>query len=58
MKRIFSLVCGLCLFGAELAHAARPFLCCDYPGGKVCIVAADGRIEWEYPCQNPQDWWQ
>jgi outer membrane protein assembly factor BamB len=39
------------------AFAARPFLCCDYGGGKVCVVSAEGKIEWEYPCKNPQDCW-
>src|SRR5436189_3314991 len=33
------------------------FLCCDYQGNKVSIVAADGSVEWEYPTQTPQDCW-
>jgi hypothetical protein len=33
------------------------FLCCDYQGGKVAIVAADGSIEWEFPAKTPQDCW-
>jgi len=40
------------------AAAARPFLCCDYGGGKVCIVSAEGLIEWEYAAKNPQDCWK
>ena len=40
------------------ARAAHPFLCCDYGGGKVCAVTADGKIEWEYACKNPQDIWR
>ncbi|HEY6168733.1 MAG TPA: hypothetical protein VI454_11885 [Verrucomicrobiae bacterium] len=40
------------------AHAARPFLCCDYGGGKVCVVSAEGKIEWQYDCKNPQDCWR
>jgi hypothetical protein len=40
------------------ARAAHPFLCCDYNGGKVCAVSSDGKIEWEYPCKNPQDCWR
>ncbi len=40
------------------ARAAHPFLCCDYNGGKVCVVSAEGKIEWEYPCKAPQDCWQ
>jgi len=33
------------------------FLCCDYQGNKVAIVAPDGSIEWEFPTQTPQDCW-
>ena len=40
------------------ARAGHPFLCCDYGGGKVASVAADGKIEWEYPCKSPQDIWR
>ena len=43
---------------ATLSHAAHPFLCCDYGGGKVCIVSADGKIEWQWDCKNPQDCWK
>ena len=39
------------------AEAARSFLCCDYPGGRVCLVSADGKVEWEYACKGPQDCW-
>jgi hypothetical protein len=42
------------LFASAQAH---PFLCCDYPGGKVCLVSAEGKIEWEYACKAPQDCW-
>ena len=38
--------------------AGHRFLCCDYNGGKVAIVAADGKIEWEYACKAPQDCWK
>ena len=40
------------------AEAAHPFLCCDYNGGKVCVVSAEGNIEWEYACKSPQDCWR
>ena len=43
---------------ATLAQAAPRFLCCDYNGEKVCVVSAEGAIEWEYPCKNPQDCWR
>src|SRR5437660_3757642 len=39
------------------AQAAHPFLCCDYNGDKVCVVSADGKIEWELPLKKPQDCW-
>ncbi len=52
-----AIVCALIL-SAFTSEAARPFLCCDYGGGKVCIVSADGKIEWQYPCKNPQDCWK
>ena len=31
---------------------------CAYNGCKVAAVAADGKIEWEYPCKSPQDCWR
>src|SRR5215813_12007281 len=40
------------------AWGAHPFLCCDYNGGKVAVVSADGKVEWEYACKNPQDCWR
>jgi hypothetical protein len=40
------------------ARAAHPFLCCDYNANKVCVVSAEGKIEWEYPCKSPQDCWR
>lgn len=40
------------------AYAAHPFLCCDYQGNKVAVVSADGKIEWEFSCPNPQDCWR
>jgi len=35
----------------------RRVLVSDYGGDKVAIVAADGRVEWSYPAQKPQDVW-
>jgi hypothetical protein len=40
------------------ASAAHPFLCCDYGGGKVCVVSAEGKIEWQWDCKSPQDCWR
>lgn len=39
-------------------QAGHPFLCCDHNGGKVVVVSAEGKIEWEYACKNPQDCWR
>jgi len=47
---------GLRVDAAETALRHR-FLCCDYQGNKVAIVAADGSIEWEFATQTPQDCW-
>jgi outer membrane protein assembly factor BamB len=33
------------------------FLCCDYAGGQVCIVGADGKLEWRFEARQPQDCW-
>ena len=41
---------------AETASRHR-FLCCDYEGNKVAIVAANGSVEWEYEGTTPQDCW-
>jgi hypothetical protein len=48
---------GLHLRAAPEKTARHRFLCCDYQGNKVAIVAADGSVEWEYAAQTPQDCW-
>ena len=53
-----SLFATLLISAAFTAKAAHPFLCCDYNGGKVCVVSSDGKIEWEHQCKNPQDCWR
>ncbi len=40
------------------AWAQHPFICADNLAGKIVVVAADGKIEWEYPCSSPQDCWR
>ena len=40
------------------ARAAHPFIGTDAYAGKVCVVSADGKIEWEYACKHPQDCWR
>jgi len=49
---------SLALATAISTHAAHPFLCCDSVGNKVCVVSAEGKIEWEYPAVHPQDCWR
>ncbi|TWT84740.1 Arylsulfotransferase (ASST) [Planctomycetes bacterium CA13] len=36
---------------------SHPFVCCDYSSGKVLIVSADGKVQWEYPAPNCNDLW-
>jgi hypothetical protein len=40
------------------ARAAHPLLFCDSGSNRVCMVSADGKIEWEYPAVHPQDCWR
>ena len=54
----FFLILSACFAVALSSQAAHPFLCCDYQGNKVAVVSADGKIEWEYACPNPQDCWR
>ena len=54
---VFTLAGGLLASTLSL-EAAHPFLCCDYNGNKVCVVSAEGNVEWEFPCKNPQDCWR
>ena len=42
------------LLGEEIRHR---FLCCDYNGDQVCLVSADGEIEWRAEAKHPQDCW-
>src|SRR2546423_1338220 len=42
---------------AHFAFAGPRFLNCDYNGGHVSIVAADGSIEWQVDAKSPQDCW-
>src|SRR5258708_8824905 len=53
---------ALAWVGIRVKAAADPavrhrFLCCDYQGNKVAIIAADGSVEWEFGAQTPQDCW-
>jgi hypothetical protein len=33
------------------------FVCTDYTAGKVFIVSAEGKVEWEYPAKSCNDLW-
>lgn len=33
------------------------FACADYSGGKVFLVSAEGKVEWEYPAKSCDDVW-
>ncbi len=39
-------------------RAAHPFLCTDSVAGKIAIVSAEGKVEWEVAYKHPQDCWQ
>ena len=59
MNRILlSILLSLGLSAASFAEEIRHrFLCCDYNGDQVCIVGADGQIEWRVEAKHPQDCW-
>ncbi|MEO7299351.1 MAG: hypothetical protein ABI042_12335 [Verrucomicrobiota bacterium] len=55
---VIGLAAAGCPMEARSEEPARHrFLCCDYQGNKVSIIAADGSIEWEFAAQTPQDCW-
>ena len=37
--------------------AGHPFVCTDYTQGKVFIISAEGKIEWDYPAPSCNDVW-
>jgi hypothetical protein len=39
------------------ARAGHPFVCTDYTQGKVFIISAEGKIEWDYPAPFCNDVW-
>ena len=44
---------------ASAAPAIRhPFICADYGSGKVYVVSAEGKVEWECPAPAAQDVWR
>jgi hypothetical protein len=45
---------------AEVPKAAvpgHPMACTDYTQGKVFIISAEGRVEWDYPAPDANDIW-
>lgn len=42
---------------ADTPATSHPFACTDYTQGKVFIVSAEGKAEWEYPAANCNDLW-
>jgi hypothetical protein len=42
---------------APAAETSHPFACTDYSQGKVFIVSAAGKVEWEYPAAHCNDLW-
>ena len=49
-------ICALAAI-APAAEPSHPFACTDYSQGKVFIVNAAGKAEWEYPAKNCNDLW-
>lgn len=35
----------------------HPFACTDYSQGKVFLVSAEGKVQWEYPAKSCNDLW-
>jgi hypothetical protein len=62
ISSFLSAILFLGLSSVSALHAAEPikhrFLCCDYSGGQVCIVSAEGKLEWRMEARQPQDCWQ
>jgi len=57
MKTLHALLLAA-VFAAPSVRAGHPFLCTDSYAGKVCVVSADGAVEWEFACTHPQDCWR
>jgi hypothetical protein len=45
------------LAAAPTLLTAHPLLLCDSGNNRVCVVSAEGKIEWEHPALHPQDCW-
>jgi hypothetical protein len=42
---------------ADAKAVSHRFACADYSGGKVFLVGADGKVEWEHPAPSCNDLW-
>lgn len=58
MKSLACLVVWSLCFIAAFSRAAHPLLLCDSGNNRVCVVSAEGKIEWEHPATHPQDCWR
>lgn len=52
-----SLLLGFSCGAAQAAAPGHAFACTDYTQGKVYLIAADGKIEWEYQTKQCNDLW-
>jgi hypothetical protein len=58
---IFAVIIILLLIDATIAQTGEQtevhhsFVCTDYTQGKVFIILANGKKEWEYPAENCND---
>ena len=57
MARNFPLLAFVAALLTSSVAAAHPFLCTDSVAGKIAIVSAEGKIEWEVNYKHPQDCW-
>ena len=62
IRNTLSAVLPGCILGCLLATSeaqtnSHPFACTDYSQGKVFIVSAAGKVEWDYPAPSCNDLW-
>jgi len=55
---LFLLIAKAVSLQAGNAAKVNPaFVCTDYTQGKVFVLSAEGKVEWEYPAENCNDLW-
>ena len=72
MKRLLPLCVAIVLFAASTGMAdepkpaapapiqqgkGHPFVCTDYSQGKIFVVSAEGKVQWDYPAPSSDDLW-